>query len=57
MKKFLSINASNQVIKHWQNEGYTIVFVFTPNAIKTLKPELSKNTCSQILDPELKGAA
>jgi hypothetical protein len=33
MIKFLSIDATTEVIQHWRNLGYTIVFTFCPKGV------------------------
>lgn len=59
MKKFLSVDAADEVIKYWQDLGYEIVFTFTPDKedeIKVVRPDYSKKSlCGQLLDPELVG--
>lgn len=55
--KMLSITASNQVIQHWQGLGYKIVYIFTPDTeTNVVRPSMSKDTGSQILDPDLEGS-
>jgi hypothetical protein len=56
MIKMLSINASNQVINHWQDLGYTIIYIFVPDTeTNVVRPELSKGK-NQVLDPDLTGS-
>lgn len=58
MKKFLSIDATEEVIKYWQDQGYEVVFTFTPDeVVEVVRPDYSKKTlCETMLDPALYGA-
>ncbi len=56
MKKFLSIDASVEVIKYWRDKGYEIIFVFSPAAEKVVRPEMGKTVMFGYLDPRLAGS-
>ncbi len=58
MKKFLSSDASDEVIKYWRDKGYEIVFTFSPEAGEevVVRPDMSKNCTCTILDPDLEGS-